>query len=181
MIKFSTKLNMSDEQNSNKPDWSHLAWAVGGLFFGSWLARNELEWSKKSRAEKECPGDAEEAYYEIGELLDEWELDSDCKTEDEFTQDLADYLEDNTEWEIEVFPDSPEGKPDILIGDLIALELKVNPSKGERDRCIGQCAGYSRLWITWMVIIDTPASKIGRLEELLKDKGLEHILVWDFS
>jgi len=32
-----------------------------------------------------------------------------------------------------------------------------------------------------MVIIDAPSSKIGRLEELLVDKGLEQILVWDFS
>jgi len=94
---------------------------------------------------------------------------------------LAAYLDENTDWEIEVYPDSPEGKPDILIGDLIALELKINPSKNETNRCIGQCAGYSRLWITWMVIIDAPSSKIGRLEELLIDKGLEQILVWNFS
>jgi hypothetical protein len=32
-----------------------------------------------------------------------------------------------------------------------------------------------------MVIIDAPPSRIGRLEELLKDKGLEHILVWNFA
>ena len=87
-------------------------------------------------------------------------------------------------WRKEVgvaYPNSPEGKPDILIGDLIALELKVNPSKNEINRCIGQCAGYSRLWITWMIMIDAPSSKIGRLEELLIDKGLEQIQVWNFS
>ncbi len=90
-------------------------------------------------------------------------------------------MDANTDWEIEVYPNSPEGNPDILIGDLIALELKINPSKHETNRCIGQCAGYSRLWITWMVIMDAPSSKIGRLEELLIDKGLEQILVWSFS
>lgn len=171
---------MTNESNS-KPTWSHLAWAVGGAIAGSWLARKQIEESKKSRAELENSEEAEEAYEEIGELLDEWEPDPNCEGEDDFTQDLADYLDANTEWKVEVCPDTPEGQPDILIGDLIALELKINPSKSERDRCIGQCAGYSRLWITWMVIIDAPSSKIGRLEELLKDKGLEHILVWDFS
>ena len=158
---------MNDKGNQN---WSHLAWAFGGLIAGSWLARNEIEEAKKSRAELDCPEDAEEAYDEIGELLDDWEPDADCETEDDYTQDLADYLDENTDWEIEVYPNSPEGKPDILIGDLIALELKVNPSKNEINRCIGQCAGYSRLWITWMIMIDAPSSKIGRLEELLIDK-----------
>lgn len=169
---------MNDKGNQN---WSHLAWAFGGLIAGSWLARNEIEEAKKSRAELDCPEDAEEAYDEIGELLDDWEPDADCETEDDYTQDLADYLDENTDWEIEVYPNSPEGKPDILIGDLIALELKVNPSKNEINRCIGQCAGYSRLWITWMIMIDAPSSKIGRLEELLIDKGLEQIQVWNFS
>ncbi|MEK6406990.1 MAG: hypothetical protein AABN34_08515 [Acidobacteriota bacterium] len=172
---------MPHESDAKKPNWSHLAWAIGGALAGSWLARNELENAKKSRAELDNPAEAEEAYGEIGELLDQWRPDSDCETEDDFTQDLADYLQTNTDWEIELYPDTPEGKPDILIGDLIALELKVNPSKSERDRCIGQCAGYSRLWITWMVMIDASSNKIGRLEDLLEDKGLENILVWTFS
>ncbi len=169
---------MNNNENQN---WSHLAWAVGGIIAGSWLARNKIEEAKKSRAELDCPEDAEEAYDEIGELLDDWEPDAECETEDDYTKDLAAYLDENTDWKIEIYPNSPEGKPDILIGDLIALELKINPSKNETNRCIGQCAGYSRLWITWMVIIDAPSSKIGRLEELLIDKGLEQILVWSFS
>jgi hypothetical protein len=127
------------------------------------------------------PEDAKEAYDEIGDLLDNWETDEDCETEDDYTQNLADYLAANTDWEIEIYPNTPEGKPDILIGDLIALELKINPSKNESNRYIGQCAGCSRLWITWMVIIDAPQSKTGRLEELLVDKGLEQVLVWNFS
>lgn len=172
---------MVNESNQKKPDWAHLAWAVGGAIIGSWSAREHLAWSKKSRAERESPEDAEAAYTEIAGLLDDWEPDEECSTEDDFTWDLAEYLDANTDWEVEVFPNSPVGKPDVLIGDLIALELKIKPNKAERDRCVGQCAGYSRLWMTWMVIIDSPASKIGRLEELLKDKGLEHILVWSFS
>jgi hypothetical protein len=172
---------MTNKSDSKKPNWSHLTWAVGGLLAGSWLARKQIKESKKSRAELEEPDEMEEAYWEIGNLVEEWEPDSDCTTEDDFTQNLADYLSAHSDWEIEVYPDTPEGVPDILVGDLIALELKINPSKGEIDRCIGQCARYSRLWVTWIVIIDAPSSKIGRLEELLKDKGLEHILVWNFA
>lgn len=171
---------MSNESNANKPNWSHLAIAIGGAIAGSWWARNQIEEAKKSRAELDDPDGAEEAYQEIGDLLDEWEPNSDCVTEADYTEDLADYLDENSEWEIEVCPNTPEGQPDILIGDLIALELKINPSKSERDRCVGQCAGYSRLWITWMVIIGASPNKIGRIEDLLEDKGLENILVWSF-
>lgn len=172
---------MVNQSNQKKLELSHLICAVGGALAGSWIVRENLAWSKKSRAEKESPEDAEAAYTEITEILDQWEPDQECVNENDFTWDLAEYLAENTDWEVEIFPDSPEGKPDILIGDLIALELKVEPNKAERDRCIGQCAGYSRLWMTWMVVINAPASTIGRLEDLLKDKGLEHILVWDFS
>ncbi len=83
---------MDDNGNQN---WSHLVWAVGGLLAGSWLARNEIEESKKSPAEMESPEDAERAYQEIGELLDDWESDADCETEDDYTQDLADYLDNS--------------------------------------------------------------------------------------
>jgi hypothetical protein len=168
-------------QPSDQPNWSHLVMAIGGAIAGSWLARRQVKEAKKSRAELDDPDGAREAYEEIGELLDRWEPASDCVTEADYTDDLAAYLNENTDWEIEICPATPEGKPDILIGDLIALELKIDPSKSERDRCVGQCAGYSRLWITWMVTIDASANKIGRIEDLLSDKGLEHIEVWNFS
>lgn len=149
--------------------------AVGAIW-----SRSELESSKKSRAEVDDPDGAEEVCEEVAALLEEWGPAEDCETEDHFTKDLADFLEDNSEWGIEVYPDSPEGQPDILIGDLLALELKVNPGKSERDRLIGQCAGYSRLWVTWAVIIGAPESRVGRLVDLLEDKGLEQIAVWSF-
>jgi hypothetical protein len=56
-------------------------------------------------------------------------------------QDLAAYLVANTDWEVEICPDTPEGKPDILIGDLVALELKVNPQKTKETDVSEQCAG----------------------------------------
>lgn len=167
--------------SSEKTGFSHLAAAFGGFLFATWAARQALADSKKSRAEIDFPEESAEAFTEISQLLDEWEPSDHCVAEDDFTQDLAQYLADNSEWRIEVYPSTQEGKPDILIDDLIALELKVDPNKNERNRCIGQCAGYSRKWITWMVIIDSSPSKIGELQRLLADKGLEHILVFDFS
>jgi hypothetical protein len=93
---------------------------------------------------------------------------------------LPNTLDENSDWNIELWPKTPEGTPDILIEDLLALEFKFNPNKAERDRCVGQCAGYSRLWPTWIILVDTPDSRVGRLEELLQDKGLEHLAVWNF-
>ena len=51
----------------------------------------------------------------------------------------------------------------------------------ERDRAIGQCAAYSRHWITWFVLVDATATEVGRVRDLLLDKGLEQIEVWRFS
>jgi hypothetical protein len=67
-----------------------------------------------------------------------------------------------------------------LIEDLLALELKVNPSKGELDRCIGQCAGYARFWVTWIVLIDVEPATLKRAEAVLRAQGLDHIAVWVF-
>lgn len=172
---------MTDSANPNNSGWSHLVALCSGLVFATWAARKELEDSKKSRAELDRPEEAEDAFTEISQLVDDWEPDIECETEDDYTRDLAHYLDENSELIIEVYPNTLEGNPDILIGDLIALELKVSPNKNERNRCIGQCAHYSRLWITWMVMIDLPPSKAGRLREVLEDKGLEHILLFDFS
>lgn len=161
-------------------DWSHLAFAIGGLFVGSLLEKNSIDESKKSRAEKDNPEDVEEVCEEIALLLEEWEPDDSCETEGDYMQDLAEYLDEHTDWEVDVCPDTPEGVPDILIGDLLALELKLGLKKGERDRLVGQCAGYSRLWVTWAIIIDASDNKVGRLIDLLEDKGLEQIVVWKF-
>lgn len=161
--------------------YAHLVIALGGAAAVGALVASEVRESKRlSRVERENPELAEEVFKEIAELLDAWEAE-DCETEDDFTQDLAAFLDENTEYEIEVYPGTSLGKPDILVEDMLALELKVSPSKAERDRLVGQCAGYSRQWITWAVLLDTPASMIGDLERLLKDKGLEHILVWSFE
>ena len=166
--------------NERKLDMSHLVVGIGGAIFGTWLIKNQIEESKKSRAEKDYPEDVAEVCKEIGELLDDWIPDS-YENEDGYTQDLFSYLFENSEWEIEIRPNTSEGYPDILIANLLALELKVDPNKAERDRLITQCLGYSRQWVTWAIVIDASASKIGKIENLLADKGLEHILVLPYE
>lgn len=162
---------------------SHVLWAVGGgMLLGTWYANYQAEEKKKSRAEREYPDEIEAVCREIAELLDGLEYDDeDDWVEDDYRDLIKEYLEKYTDYEIEVAPDTSEGQPDILIDDLLALEVKLNPDKAERDRCVGQCAGYSREYVTWIILVNTPASRAGKLQKLLRDKGLERILVWSFG
>src|SRR5262245_6219500 len=136
--------------------FTHLAIAAGGVFAGKLWAEAQADEAKRSRAERDYPDDLRDLCEEVAPLLDDWEPDENCEGEDDFTDDLVDYLEANCDWEIEVRRDTPDGCPDILIGDLLALELKINPGKSESDRLVGQCAGYSRRWATWAIVIDAP-------------------------
>jgi hypothetical protein len=163
------------------PKLEHLIWAAGGLLAGAWWVKNQHDEAKKSRAERDDPEAVEEVCDAIAPILDEWEPEM-YDTEDEYVEDLFDYLcEDTEDFGIEMFPSTREGNPDILIDDILAIEVKCNLSKAERDRLIGQTAAYSREWVTWIVLIDTPDSRVGAVEKLLADKGLAHILVFAFS
>jgi hypothetical protein len=168
--------------NDNTPKPEHLLWAAaGGLLTGAWWVKNQHNQAKKSRSEKDDPDGVEAVCEVIAPVLDDWEPEG-YESEDEYVQDLFDYLCEETDgFGIEMFPSTREGKPDILIDDLLALEVKVALSKAERDRLIGQTAAYSREWVTWIVLIDTPDSRVGSLQKLLADKGLDHILVYAFS
>ena len=66
-------------------------------------------------------------------------------------------------------------------GRQLVRRLVRDPDKGGRDRGIGQCADYSREFVTWMVIIGSPAWRIQELEELLLGKGLDGIRVVSFT
>ncbi len=147
--------------DDREKDWSHLILAIGGAWVGTRIEKGRVAELRKSRAEIDDPAGVQEVCDEIGDLLECWEPHESCETEDEFTQDLAGHLINNSEWEIEFYPSTPEGKPDILVGDLLALELKVRLRKGERDRLVGQCAGYSRLWVTWALLL-----ALGRTESV---------------
>jgi hypothetical protein len=169
--------NSSDK----KPIYDHLLWRTDGSLAGAWWVKNQLEESKKSQAERDDLEGVRDICMEISEVLDTWVPDEECESENEFVFDLADYLEKKTDWEVEVQPDTPHGRPNILLGDKLALELKINPDKGERSRVVGQCAIYSRHWVTWIILIGASPSLISQLDNLLTDKGLDRILVWNFS
>lgn len=153
-------------------------WIIAGLagaFLGAWWRDEQFSRATRSRAQIDDPETAEDARAEISELLEIFEIPDSIDSESEFHELLAEYLEELSEFEIEVAPDTPHGKPDILIGGVLALEIKYQPKKTEFDRLIGQCARYSREWDTWIILINTPESRIRDFEELLEDKGLEYI------
>lgn len=168
---------MRQNSRSNESDFKHLLWATGGALAGAWWVKNQNDDAKKSRSERDAPDLVEEVCEEVAAALDAWEPD-DYDTEEDFASDLAKYLNHETGFEVEEYPPTREGRPDILVEGVLALELKLRPPKGERDRCVGQCAGYSRSWVTWIVLIDSPSSACKDLQRLLDDKGLERIQVW---
>jgi hypothetical protein len=168
--------------SSQKPRLEHLAWAASGALVGAWWVKNQHDEARKSRAERDDPEGVKDVCNTIGPILDAWSPEG-FESEDEYVEDLFDYLIDRAgdDFDLEMFPDTREGKPDILIADQLAIEVKCDLSKTERDRLVGQTAGYSREWVTWIVLVDTPSSRVGALEKLLADKGLSHILVFAFS
>jgi hypothetical protein len=161
-------------------DLSHLLVGLAGVALGASVANGQIEETKKSRAERDNPDDVLDVCKKVVSALEEWEPDE-YETEDDFVSDLATYLNEETGFEIEEHPDTREGQPDILVEDCLAIEVKISLRKSERDRCVGQCAAYSREWVTWIVVIDAAASVTGDLENLLADKRLEHIRVFPFD
>jgi hypothetical protein len=169
------------DNESKKSYWLHIIGAGVGFLAGSWWKSNEISESKKSRSEKDEPELVNEIRQEIEELLNDLEVTETPANEDEFRDIVADYLDEYSEYEIEVTPNTLYGNPDILVGGLLALETKYNPNKSEIDRCIGQCAGYSREWPTGILLFDTPSSRVRLLSEILADKGLDYIPVINFT
>lgn len=165
----------------------HLLWGTGGLLVGAWWVKNQAEEAKKSQAEKDDPDGVATVCEQVAPILDDWEPEH-CECEDDYADDLYqylcdEYLDDRESFaeEIHLRPATAEGIPDILIDDRLVLEVKCKLNKAERDRLLGQCAGYSREWVTWVVLLDTPTYRVRELEELLAAKGLGHILVFAFS
>ena len=154
---------------------------IAGALIGSWWKVAQIEDAKKSRSEREDPDFVGEVCSEVGELLEDLEFWDEIEDEDDFRDLLADYLEKETDFDIEVAPSTQFGQPDILIGDAVALEVKKNPNKAEMDRCIGQCANYSREWMTWIILYDTPDLQINYLSDVLVSKGLDNIPIISFD
>jgi len=158
------------------PKWLPYA-LIGTGILGAWLERQRAALSKQSEAEQEDPDGVKEACEEAGKLLEDWEPEEEWDVEDDFRDDLADYLGEQSEWEIKVAPVTEVGQPDILIGDLLALEVKLNPSKAERDRCVGQCANYAKKWATWVILITEREEDQEEMEKQLGSAGLDRVVV----
>jgi hypothetical protein len=118
---------------------------------------------QKSEAEKDDPGGCQRRCDLIWNLLDDWAPEG-CYSEDDYTDDLVDYpranlqsveaLDDGRRIKVAKWVRTEFGIPGVRIDDRRALELKVGPQEGEKDRLIGQCCKNSVEWVTWAVVID---------------------------
>lgn len=174
---------------ADREGFKRLVCFLGGGALGALLLKKHYDEGRKSAAEKEDPEGVEWICSLIGKLLEDW-TPRGYETEDEYTEDLFRYLQrtirdepggDDEDVTLEIQPGTPHGVPDILINDRLVLELKVNPDKSERDRLVGQCSGYSREWVTWTILIDTPAHRVRELEVLLESKNMNYIEVIPFE
>jgi hypothetical protein len=172
-------------------DPRHLVIALGlSALGGAAIVQSHHEEAAKSQAERDDPDGCAWLCDLIWDLLDDWEPE-DCDSEDEYTDDLVDFLQVNLE-DVEV-PNGGRrikvakrvrtefGIPDVRIDDRLVLELKVGPHEGEKDRLIGQCCKYSVEWVTWAVVIDMHEDKREELVELLQRKSLHYIEVIPFD
>jgi len=171
----------------SREQFKQLACFLGGGALGALLLQDHHDEARRSRAEKEDAAGVRWLCDQIGDILVDWQP---CgyDSEDGYTKALYRYLNlrlDDIELEedvdVELWPCTELGTPDILVNDQLVLELKVNPNKAERDRLMGQCSGYSREWVTWVVIIDLPRHEVGELERLLAAKSLHYIEIIPFS
>jgi hypothetical protein len=165
-----------------------VALALGGIA-GAAVIQSHHDEKRKSQAEKNDPDRAEWICGLVWDLLDDWEP-PDFEREDEYTDDLAQFLREELRSErgddgrrISVIKRTKTafGIPDVLIDDRLVLELKVNPTETEKDRLVGQCCKYSQEWVTWAVVIDMPENKVESLLALLDAKSLNYIEVIQFD
>lgn len=172
-------------------DTRDLVIALGiGAVAGAAIIQSHHDDKAKSRAEKEDPSGCEWLCDLIWDLLEQWESE-DCEDEDDYTDDLVDYLrdelravrspDDDRRIRVEKRVRTKFGNPDIIVDDRLALELKLGPHEGEKDRLIGQCCKYSVEWVTWAIVIGMSERKAEQLVELLDKKSLHYIEVIEFD
>lgn len=169
------------EKKSPKFDMGHLTLFGVGALVGAWWVRDKADSAKKSRVERDHPELVPEVCESVITALNDLELSGEFEDEDDIRDEVAKYLAKETDLQVEVAPPTPHGAPDLLIEGVLALELKILRTKADVDRAIGQCAGYVRDWVTWIVAFESPLSRVRALEQLLKDHGLERILVIEFE
>jgi hypothetical protein len=166
-----------------------IALGLGGIA-GAAIVQSHHEEERKSEAEKDDPVGCEWLCDLIWDLLDDWEPE-DCEREDDYTDDLVEFLrdglrgvraeDDDRRIKVNKRMRTDLGVPDVLIDDRLVLELKVGPHEGEKDRLIGQCCKYSVEWVTWAIVIDMDEEKLHELVDLLAKKSLHYIEVVPFD
>lgn len=172
-------------------DVRNLVIALGlGALGGATIVQSHHEEVAKSEAEKDDPEGCEWLCDLIWDLLNDWEPEE-CESEDDYTDDLVDYLRANLEGvgapgdgrriKVAKRVRTEIGIPDVRIDDRLVLELKVGPHEGEKDRLIGQCCKYSVEWVTWAIVVDMDEDKQEELVELLAKKSLNYIEVIPFE
>jgi len=147
-----------------------------GAGVGAWWARNRKKF--RSHAEDHDPDLVAAVCLATLEALEDVHVRHRLPNEDAYRDDLAEFLDGEIEdATIEVEPYVDGMKPDVLVEDVLALEVKKDPSKGEIDRAVGQITGYSRLWVTWLVLFESSPSQAGKALRLLERAGLDDVLV----
>lgn len=166
-----------------------IALGLGGLT-GAAIIQSHRDEEAKSQAEKDDPSGVEWLCDLIWDLLEDWESEH-CEHEDDYIDDLVDYLrdelhdlsapDDDRRIRVEKRVRTDFGVPDIIIDDRLVLELKLGPHEGEKDRLIGQCCKYSVEWVTWAVVIGMSRKKARQLVKLLQKKSLHYIEVVEYD
>jgi hypothetical protein len=165
-----------------------VALALGGIA-GAAIIQSHHDEKRRSQSEKDDPDGVEWICGLVWDLLDDREP-PDYEREDEYTDDLVQFLRDELRGErgdddrhIRVIKRTKTfcGIPDILVDDRLVLELKVDPKETEKDRLVGQCCKYSQEWVTWAIVIDMPDERVDKLVALLEAKSLNYIEVVPFN
>ena len=172
-------------------DTRNLVSALGlGAAAGAAMIQSHHDEEAKSQAERDDSSGCEWLCDLIWDLLEDWESEP-CATEDEYTDDLVDYLrdelrdvrapDDDRRIRVQKRVRTDFGVPDIIVDDRLVLELKLGPHEGEKDRLIGQCCKYSVEWVTWAVVLGMRKRKAEELVKLLEKKSLHYIEVIEFD
>lgn len=150
-----------------------------GLGVGAWLTRRRS--GPLSVAERDRPEDVAEAIRAVDERLVKLKFNGPFHGERHYQRGLANNFRRTLPLPIEEGPATQYGRPDILVNNALALELKVKLSKSAIDRAIGQCLKYSEAWPTWLLVFDSGPSVRAQLEERLVEAGGGHIWVIPFT
>jgi hypothetical protein len=131
--------------------------------------------SRLSRCEREAPARAAEVCGAVWPWLLRLPVVRPLADEDAYQSLVAKTLAKRLPFTVERAPKTPAGDPDLLIHGTLALEVKRALTK--QDRCVGQCAGYAKQWPTWIILFETPPSRVQKLEQSLIDHGFNQIIV----